>query len=103
MKGRRVGSPRVLVLFDTYHVQIAEGNVIERLRNQIDLIEQMHFADVAGRHEPDTGEIHFRNVFRGIYDLGDRYGGYVTAEYHPTDLSCRDLQRVKQLASFCPE
>ena len=100
---RRVGSSRVLVLFDIYHVQIGEGNVIERLRNNIDLIGQIHFADVPGRHEPDTGEIHFRNVFRAIYDLGDRYSGYVTAEYHPTDLSFRDLERVKQLASFGPE
>jgi hydroxypyruvate isomerase len=100
---RRVGSPRVLVLFDIYHVQIAEGNVIERLRNNIDHIGQIHFADVPGRHEPDTGEIHFRNVFRAIYDLGDQYRGYVTAEYHPTDLSFRDLERVKQLVSFGPE
>ena len=97
---RRVDSPRVLVLFDIYHVQIAEGNVIERLRRHIDKIGQIHFADVPGRHEPDTGEIHFRNVFRAIYELGDRYRGYVTAEYHPTDLSFCDLERVKQLASF---
>jgi hydroxypyruvate isomerase len=100
---RRVESPRVLILFDIYHVQIAEGNVIERLRRNIGHIGQIHFADVPGRHEPDTGEIHFRNVFRAIYDLGDRYRGYVTAEYHPTDLSFRDLERVKQLASFGPE
>lgn len=100
---RRVGSPRVLVLFDIYHVQIAEGNVIERIRKNIDFIGQIHFADVPGRHEPDTGEIHFRNVFRAIYDLGDRYSGHVTAEYHPTDLSFRDLKRVKELASFGPE
>jgi hydroxypyruvate isomerase len=97
---RRVGSPRVLVLFDLYHVQISQGNLIERLRNNIEQIGQIHFADVPGRHEPGTGEIHFRNVFRAIYNLGDRYRGYVTAEYHPTDLSFRDLETVKRLASF---
>ncbi len=97
---RRVGSPRVLVLFDIYHVQIAEGNVIERLRNNIEQIGQIHFADVPGRHEPGTGEINFRNIFRAIYELRDRYPGYVTAEYHPTDLSFRDLENVKRLASF---
>jgi len=90
-------------VFGPYDVQIAEGNVIERLRNNIDHIGQIHFADVPGRHEPGTGEIHFRNVFRVIYELGDRYRGYVTAEYHPTDLSFRDLERVKQLATVGPE
>jgi hydroxypyruvate isomerase len=100
---RRVASPRVRVLFDIYHVQIVEGNIIERLRANIDHIGQIHFADVPGRHEPGTGEINYRNVFRAIYDLGDRYGGYVTAEYHPTDLSFRDLEAVKRLASFGPD
>lgn len=100
---RRVGSPRVRVLFDIYHVQIVDGNVIERLRSHIGHIGQIHFADVPGRHEPGTGEINYRNVFRAIYDLGDRYAGYVTAEYHPTDLSFRDLEAVKRLASFGPD
>jgi hydroxypyruvate isomerase len=84
-------------------VQISQGNLLERLRNNIEQIGQIHFADVPGRHEPGTGEIHFRNVFRAIFDLGDRYRGYVTAEYHPTDLSFCDLEKVKQLASFGPE
>jgi hydroxypyruvate isomerase len=97
---RRVDSPQVRVLFDIYHVQVAEGNVIERLRANVEHIGQIHFADVPGRHEPGTGEINFRNVFRAIYELGDRYPGYVTAEYHPTDLSFRDLERVRQLATF---
>jgi hydroxypyruvate isomerase len=97
---RRVGNPHVRVLFDIYHVQVAEGNVIERLRANVEYIGQIHFADVPGRHEPGTGEINFRNVFRAIYELGDRYPGYVTAEYHPTDLSFRDLERVRQLATF---
>lgn len=97
---RRVDSPHVRVLFDIYHVQIAEGNVIERLRTNIDHIGQIHFADVPGRHEPGTGELNFRNIFRAIYELGDRYTGYVTAEYHPTDLTFRDLEEVKRLATF---
>lgn len=97
---RRVGSVHVRVLFDIYHVQVTEGNVIERLRANLEHIGQIHFADVPGRHEPGTGEINFRNVFRAIYELGDRYSGYVTAEYHPTDLSFRDLERVRQLATF---
>ncbi|MCC6862909.1 MAG: TIM barrel protein [Bryobacterales bacterium] len=95
-----VGSPRVRLLFDIYHVQLGEGNIIRKLREHIGYIGQIHFADAPGRHEPGTGEINFRNVFRAIYELGERYTGYVTAEYHPTDQSFRDLEHVKKLATF---
>jgi hydroxypyruvate isomerase len=96
----RVGSPHVKLLFDLYHVQVLEGNLIQRLRQNIEHIGQIHFADVPGRHEPGIGEINYRNVFRAIYELGDRYRGFVTAEYHPTDTSFRDLAAVKELATF---
>jgi hydroxypyruvate isomerase len=96
----RVASDNVKLLFDIYHVQVLEGNLIERLRQNIEYIGQIHFADVPGRHEPGTGEINYRNVFRAIYELGDRYRGFVTAEYHPTDNSFQDLVAVKQLATF---
>lgn len=95
---RAVGSPRVKLLFDIYHVQIMEGNLIQRIRENIESIGQFHFADVPGRHEPGTGEINYRNVFRAINDLG--YDGYLTAEYQPTDASLRDLAHVRELASF---
>lgn len=94
----RVGSPHVKLLFDIYHVQIMQGNVIQRIRDNIGYIGQFHFADVPGCHEPGTGEINFRNVFRAIYDLG--YEGFVTAEYHPTDYTLRDLEAVRDLATF---
>jgi hydroxypyruvate isomerase len=96
----RVGSPHVRLLFDTYHVQLGEGNLIRKLREHIGYIGQIHFADVPGRHEPGTGEINFRNVFKAIHELGDRYAGYVTAEYEPTDYSFRDLELIKELATF---
>jgi len=98
---RRVGNPRVKFLFDIYHVQIMEGNLIQRIRDNIEHIGQFHFADVPGRHEPGTGEINFRNVFKAIYDLG--YEGYLTAEYQPTDFSLRDLVQVRELATFDEE
>jgi hydroxypyruvate isomerase len=96
----RVGSPHVKLLLDIYHLQIMEGNLIEHIRQTIDYIGQLHFADVPGRHEPGTGEINYLNVFRAIFELGDRYRGYVTAEYEPTDNSFGDLVKVKQLATF---
>jgi hydroxypyruvate isomerase len=95
---RRVGSPRVKLLFDIYHVQVMQGNVIQRIRDSYAEVGQYHFADVPGRHEPGTGEINFRNVFRAIYDLG--YEGFITAEYHPTDFTFRDLEAVRDLATF---
>lgn len=98
---RRVGSPYVKLLFDIYHVQVMQGNLIQRIQDSFDYVGQYHFADVPGRHEPGTGEINFRNVFRAIYDLD--YDGFVTAEYHPTDSSFRDLEAVKALVTFSDE
>jgi hydroxypyruvate isomerase len=98
---RRTGSPHVKLLLDIYHVQVMQGNVIQRIRDSFAEVGQYHFADVPGRHEPGTGEINFRNVFRAIFDL--QYEGYITAEYHPTDLTFRDLEVVRDLATFSPK
>jgi hydroxypyruvate isomerase len=95
-----VASPRVKLLFDIYHVQIAEGNIIQRIRDGIERIGLVHFADVPGRHEPGTGELNFRNVFRAIWDLRDRFDGHVTAEYHPLRPRLEDLFEVRELANF---
>jgi hydroxypyruvate isomerase len=97
----RVGSPRVKLLFDIYHVQVMQGNLIERIRTSNPYVGQYHFADVPGRHQPGTGEINFRNVFKAIYELG--YEGFTTAEYHPTDFTFEDLKVVKALATFADE
>jgi len=98
---QRTGSPRVKLLLDIYHVQVMQGNLIERIRDSFQEVGQYHFADVPGRHEPGTGEINFRNVFRAIYDL--KYDGFITAEYHPTDFTFRDLELVRDLATFPEE
>jgi hydroxypyruvate isomerase len=98
---QRTGSAHVKLLLDIYHVQVMQGNIIQRIRDSFDEVGQYHFADVPGRHEPGTGEINFRNVFRAIYDL--KYEGYITAEYHPTDFTMRDLELVRDLATFPEE
>ena len=95
---RRIADPRIRLSFDIYHVQVMQGNLIQTIRDSFDCVGQYHFADVPGRHEPGTGEINFRNVFKAIYDLN--YDGYVTAEYHPTDFTFRDLEAVRELATF---
>jgi hydroxypyruvate isomerase len=96
----RVGSPSVKILFDIYHVQIMEGNLIENIRMNIDRIGHFHIGDVPGRHQPGTGEINYRNVFRAIYDLGERYKGFAALEYNPTIGIEENLKLVRELANF---
>lgn len=96
----RVGSPNVKILFDIYHVQIMEGNLIEKIRMNIDRIGHFHIGDVPGRHEPGTGEINYRNVFKAIYDLGERYQGYAALEYSPQAPFEENLATMRRLANF---
>ena len=96
----RVGSPNVKLLFDIYHVQIMEGNLIENIRMNIDRIGHFHVGDVPGRHEPGTGEINYRNVFKAIYELGDRFQGSVALEYSPLAPLEQDMAVMRTLANF---
>ena len=75
---REVNSPNVKLLFDVYHQQTSEGNLISNIRNNIDLIGHIHLGDVPGRKEPGTGEINYRNVFKAICESG--YTGYCALE-----------------------
>ena len=61
---RKVNSPRVKLLYDIYHMQVMEGNVIETLVGNLDIIDHIHVADVPGRHEPGTGELNYDNIFQ---------------------------------------
>jgi hydroxypyruvate isomerase len=96
----RVGSPNVKLLFDIYHVQIMEGNLIENIRNNIDRIGHFHIGDVPGRHEPGTGEINYRNVFRAIYELGDRFQGSAALEYRPLVPLEQDFAAMRKMTTF---
>ncbi|NBD27317.1 hydroxypyruvate isomerase family protein [Paenibacillus glycinis] len=77
----KVGSSRVKVLYDVYHQQISEGNLIPTIKANIGRIGYFHIADHPGRHEIGTGEINYRNVLNAIRDAG--YAGYVGLEYFP--------------------
>lgn len=74
-----VGSPHVRILFDIYHQQITEGNLINNIRRYFDLIGHFHIGDVPGHKEPGTGEINYRNVFKAIYEKG--YTGVLAMEH----------------------
>lgn len=76
---KAVGSPSVKVLFDLYHVQIQEGNLIPTFDYAWDEIAYVQVGDTPGRNEPGTGEINFKNVLQHIYDKG--YRGFVGMEH----------------------
>jgi hydroxypyruvate isomerase len=79
----RVGSPRLKLLFDIYHVQIMHGDVIRRLRTHRDVIGHIHTAGVPGRAELDeTQELNYPPIMQAILEIG--YQGYVAHEFIPT-------------------
>jgi len=80
---RRVGSPNVKLLFDVYHVQVMNGDVIRRLREYRDLLGHVHVAGCPGRGElDDTQEINAPAIMKTLLDIG--YEGYVGLEFIPT-------------------
>lgn len=79
---RRVDSPRFKMLYDIYHMQIMEGDLIATIRKNIKYIGHFHTAGVPGRHELDENqEIYYPAVMRAIVEAG--YTGYVAHEYTP--------------------
>ncbi|HEV3062055.1 MAG TPA: TIM barrel protein [Vicinamibacterales bacterium] len=80
---KAVGSPRVKLLYDIYHMQIMEGDLISTIRNQREFIAHYHTGGVPGRHELDgTQEVNWPAVCRAIADTG--FQGYVAHEFVPT-------------------
>jgi hydroxypyruvate isomerase len=80
---RRVGSPNMKILFDIYHVQIMDGDVITRIRDYATYIGHVHTAGNPGRRELDrTQEINFPPIMEALVDVG--YKGYVGHEFIPT-------------------
>lgn len=96
-----VGSPQIKVLFDIYHQQITEGNLIPNITSYIDKIGHFHVADHPGRHEPGTGEIHYGNVLKAIAATG--YTGYIGLEYKPLGDVSQSFRDVKALAGWARE
>ena len=86
------------LLFDIYHQQISEGNLIARITGNIDKIGHFHVADVPGRFEPGTGEINYRNVFAKIAETD--YAGFVGLEFRPTGCPAAALRQVKEIAGL---
>jgi hydroxypyruvate isomerase len=82
-----VNSKHVRMLFDLYHLQITEGNLINNFRAYVDLVGYIQTGDVPGRKEPGTGEVNYRNVFKAIHETG--YRGIIGME-HGTSVPGRE-------------
>lgn len=90
---REVKSPNVKVLFDVYHQQITEGNLIDNLTEGIDLIGHIHIAGNPGRHEPlDNSEVHYPAIINALKSCG--YNGTIGLEYFPLRAPEEGLQEI---------
>ncbi|NDL68560.1 TIM barrel protein [Anaerotalea alkaliphila] len=73
---RLIGSPKLKILYDVYHMQLNEGSICDTLTKYIDTIGHIHIADAPGRHEPGTGEVNYPFVIKHLRNLNytDRVG-----------------------------
>ncbi len=94
---KRIGSPRMKILFDVYHVQIMQGDIITRIKQYAEYIGHYHTAGNPGRNEiDDTQEINYPPIMKVIAETG--YQGYVGQEFIPT----RDpMQSLREAVKLC--
>jgi hydroxypyruvate isomerase len=93
---REVNSPNVKLLYDIYHMQIMEGDLINTIRTNLQWIGHFHTGGVPGRHELDgTQEVQWDGVMRAIADAGFR--GYVAHEFIPTGDPKESLRKAVEL------
>jgi hydroxypyruvate isomerase len=94
---QEVNSPNVKVLYDIYHMQIMEGDLVRTIKNNIQWVAHFHTGGVPGRHELDsTQEVQWDGVMRGITATG--FKGYVAHEFVPT----RDpLTSLREAVDLC--
>jgi len=80
----RVNSPRVKILYDIYHAQIMDGDIVRTIRDHIQWIGHFHTGGNPGRHDIDESqELNYRFIAQAIVDLG--FNGYLAHEYTPIE------------------
>ena len=93
---KQIGSPRLKLLFDVYHVQIMDGDVIRRLRQYAEHVGHVHTAGNPGRGElDDKQEINYRPIMQALVDV--KYKGYVGQEFIPTRDPAKGLEEAVAL------
>lgn len=93
---RAVNHPQVQLLYDFFHEQISEGNLIEKLTKNLQYTGLVHIADVPGRHAPGTGEISYLNIYRKLVELN--YQRIVAMEFLPLGDPVTELRKARQEA-----
>ncbi len=91
---KHVDNKGLKLLFDVYHLQIMEGNLISSIKENTSLIGHFHSASVPGRNELYLGEINYSSILKTIDDSG--YDGYFGLEYWPTDQEEMSLTRTRE-------
>ncbi len=93
---KRVNSPRFKLLYDIYHMQIMEGDVIRTIQQNIQYIAHLHTAGNPGRHEFDeTQELNYVGICRAIADLN--FQGVMSHEYTPTKEPLETLEKMMRI------
>ncbi|CAN5397288.1 hydroxypyruvate isomerase family protein [soil metagenome] len=90
-----LSASNVRLMFDAYHVGVAEGNVIRKLERHFPIIGHIQIAAVPSRAEPDEGEIAYGAIFDAIERLG--YTGWIGAEYKPRETTDAGLGWIERL------
>jgi hydroxypyruvate isomerase len=94
---KKVGSPRIKLLYDIYHMQVQEGDIIATIKEFIPYIGHFHTAGVPGRNEiDDSQELYYPAIMRAIADL--KFDGYVAHEYGPKKDA---LESLKKAIAIC--
>jgi len=93
---KRVNSPRVKLLYDIYHMQIMEGDIIRTIKANIQYIGHFHTAGNPGRHEIDSSqELNYRPIAQAILDAG--FTGYLAHEYSPLKDPIESMNRAIEI------
>jgi hydroxypyruvate isomerase len=98
---RMVGSPRVKLLYDIYHMQIMEGDIIRTIQDYSSYIAHYHTGGVPGRHEIGARqELYYPAIMRAILATG--YKGYVGQEFLPTGDPAASLREAFAACNVSP-
>lgn len=92
---RLIGSPKLKVLYDVYHMQLNEGSLCDNIRAYADRFGHVHIADAPGRHEPGTGEINFHGVLSCLEACG--YTGLIGFELFPKTTTAEAVNAIRKL------
>lgn len=92
---KTVNSPSIKLLFDCYHMQLMEGNLVNNISENIDYIGHFHSAGVPGRHELQLGETNYPRIVQAASNAG--YSGYFGIEYWP---SYENIQSIKDVLQY---